>query len=190
MEVRGWKGCSDVNDYREMDGTSHRCLIVDEVITLFASSGVDVPKSLNPLGLLRLLNAAVFRWHSEIWALKAGRNLTQPEFSPGFCLARRCPNAAFVYVYCSGCIKRRWHVEVKESSLNEPGNGAGLGLFATKEFTSGEYVCEYTWNMKPGKSSMTRLMSSDCSVWTVSFDCFCQRRRNGSRCGGIVASES
>jgi len=104
-----------------------------------------------PRQLIKILNDGIFAWHTTSWERIADHVLYPPEFTPGFCLTKRCPNAAIIYGYCTRCTTKREKVEVKRSTLHIPTNPVGLGLFATKEFQGGQYICAFCWNMGPAE---------------------------------------
>lgn len=165
IQVKGWKGSSNVREPRILEGAPPsnstvilKCLCIDQSRALFEGLGIPVDDNVTPRSLLKSINKWILTTHSSKWADMAGRPIKSPEFCPGFCSTQRCPNAAFIYVLCSGCIRRRFRVEIRPSTLNSDEIKAGLGLFACKRFKPGEYICDYSWNMKPGNTSSAILI--------------------------------
>jgi hypothetical protein len=149
IRFAGWKGLADVDEARTLDGIIQlHLLMVEESKVVMQQSELNVPDTVTPRELLKILNKGVIDWHAGTWAVDAGRPIAEPEFRPGFCLTKRCPNAAFVYMYCTDCARRKDHVEARKSTLNTPTTQVGLGLFAAKKFAAGEYITTWSWDMQ------------------------------------------
>jgi hypothetical protein len=144
ISVLGWKGFSNVNEARELDGISLQSFA--QSMNIMNASGLLIrnPVTLRSL-LILLLNTAVIDWHKNEWEVLAGYSITAPEFSPGWCHTKRCTNAAIMYVFCADCIRRKYGVELKTSTINP----TGLGLFALKSFKAGQYIVDFAWNIMP-----------------------------------------
>jgi hypothetical protein len=100
------------------------------------------------------VNKFILRENTERWEQLAGRKLTQPEVNPGFCKCPSCPNSAVVFYYCVDCCRNKYKVRVGQSTLPD----AGLGLFASKTFSTAEenqgYICDYCFDMRPDKEGI------------------------------------
>jgi hypothetical protein len=103
-----------------------------------------------------LLNKAIIDWHKNLWEDIIERPITTPEFNPGWCRTKRCTNAAIIYSFCTDCTRRKYRVEVKQSTLHTTNNRVGVGLFALKLFKSGEYICDFSWNIFPDNDGIPR----------------------------------
>ena len=122
---------------------------------MFAENGMNVPDEVTPQQILRIINDRIFELGRENWALMTGEPLELPRYSPGFCRTRWCPHAAFVHVFCNRCCRARFGVEVWQSTVKVGSNHESqLGLFACKEFSGSEYVCDWTWNIESGHDCM------------------------------------
>jgi len=89
------------------------------------------------------INTFILDNHVRKWSERAGRPLGPPETTPGPCIGHDCVNFAIVYPRCTECCRRLYKVDVGTSTIS----GAGLGLFAAKTFKSGDYVCDYSYEM-------------------------------------------
>ena len=168
IAIIGWKGGNDVDETKIVEGLSvNDWLIVDNTRIVFACLSIDLDKETTPRQLHTVINEFIVKLYGLKWESNAGRPLKPPEFSPGMCRTKNCPNAAYVFIYCAGCCRVRYGVEVKKSTLNAPDVRAGLGLFACKTFQDGGYVCDYTWDMQEGREGFTLKRRAHGSVWIV-----------------------
>ena len=118
----------------------------------FLSLGTDtteltLPSIATPCEIVALVNSFILQQHCECWSILAGRPMIPPEITPDFCSSPQCPNSAIVDRYCLDCCRKRSQVTVRQSTIK----GAGLRLFATKEFKSGDYICDYCYDMRKGR---------------------------------------
>jgi hypothetical protein len=86
ISVLGWKGSSNVNEARELDGISFsHSLIQDQSMSIMLGSGLLISNPVTPRSLILLLNTAIIDWHKNEWEVLAGHTITTPQFSPGWC---------------------------------------------------------------------------------------------------------
>jgi hypothetical protein len=180
LEIVGWKGANDPDESRIIEGDYFAVtLTVDETRETFGYLNIELEKQSTPRQLLSIINEFIFNFYRRRWETMIGRALTAPEFSPAVCQTKRCPNGAYVFAYCSRCCQVKYHVEVKESTLNAEGIDAGLGLFACRNFKAGDYVGTYTWDMQPGMKGLTQYDSSHNSIGRLCVGSSIRRRTIG-----------
>jgi hypothetical protein len=84
ISVHGWKGSSDINESRDLDGSSlFISLIIDESMVIINNSGLLIRGSVTPRSLVLILNEAIIDWHKNEWEVIAGQLIEEPEFNPG-----------------------------------------------------------------------------------------------------------
>ena len=136
------------------------------------SSGILVSSPTTPRQLVQTLNFAVIDWHANLWSNIVGHQIAAPEFSVRFCRRRNCPNAAYLYVDCTDCTRKREGVEVKPSSLplERRTNPSGLGLFATKDYNAGDYICSLSWNVTCASVSKEPISTDGPYIFQVGYN--------------------
>jgi hypothetical protein len=119
-------------------------LMVDGFLNI---GGFPLRTLVTPRQLVEKLNIIILEEQHSRWNELAGRSLQSPEITPAICRTRGCHNSAIVFPFCQACCRWKYHVQVRPSTIS----GAGLGLFANKNFKAGEYVCDYCFNMIPNQ---------------------------------------
>ena len=144
--IMGWKESTDIHEARSIESMSPILDRVDSVNECPQLKELNLPSQLiTPNEVIKLINSFILRHQIMAWNQVAGRRLESPEIQPDLCQSPRCPNSAIVFPYCADCCRKYYRVEVRPSTIH----ASGLGLFATGTFKSGEYVCDYCYDMVP-----------------------------------------
>ena len=133
-------------------------LKLDSSKAMFAQNGIAVPDEVTPAQMLHLINDRIFELGRLTWELMAGESLEPPRYSPGFCRTCWCPHATFAhgFWFCNRCCKVKFGVEVWQSTFKvSPNRDTQLGLFACRNFSANQYVCDWTWDIQLGHDCMS-----------------------------------